>query len=246
MFKSLKASERIEAPENTTRDLLNRYARDWQAAEKVVLYDEVRENLTRAACTWLGVPLPEVEVETRTAQMTALFQDAGAVDWKHWGLRLVRHRTELWTADIIERVCDGSLRPAQESAAHVVATWRDLNGALLTSKVVAVELLTVLCPTVAVSAFIVQTAHTLHRDAEWQEKLRNDERLLEHFVQEVRRLYWFFPAVAARVKSVFEWLGYHFPRVYRVLLDLYGTNSDARSWDGPQEFWPERFRDRSG
>ena len=58
MFMSLMASERIEALENTTRDLLDRYARDWQAAEKVVLYDEVREILTRAACAWSGVPLP--------------------------------------------------------------------------------------------------------------------------------------------------------------------------------------------
>lgn len=92
MFMSLMASERIEALENTTRDLLDRYARDWQAAEKVVLYDEVREILTRAACAWSGVPLPEAEVKTRTAQMTALFQDAGAVGWKHWGARLARHR----------------------------------------------------------------------------------------------------------------------------------------------------------
>lgn len=90
MFMSLMASERIEALENTTLDLLDRYARDWQAAEKVVLYDEVREILTRAACAWSGVPLPEAEVETRTAQMTALFQDAGAVGWKHWGARLAR------------------------------------------------------------------------------------------------------------------------------------------------------------
>lgn len=106
MFMSLMASERIEALENTTRDLLDRYARDWQAAEKVVLYDEVREILTRAACAWSGVPLPEAEVETRTAQMTALFQDAGAVGWKHWGARLARHRAERWIAGIIERVAE--------------------------------------------------------------------------------------------------------------------------------------------
>ena len=171
MFMSLMASERIEALENTTRDLLDRYARDWQAAEKVVLYDEVREILTRAACAWSGVPLPEAEVETRTAQMTALFQDAGAVGWKHWGARLARHRAERWIAGIIERVRDGSLQTGQESAAHVVATWRDLNGELLTSKVAAVELLNVVRPIVAVSAFIAQAAHALHRHPEWRQKL---------------------------------------------------------------------------
>nr|WP_281429914.1 cytochrome P450 [Sulfitobacter faviae] len=56
-----------------------------------------------------------------------------------------------------------------------------------------------------------------------------------------RRLYPFFPAVAARVKSDFEWRGHRFPKGYRVLLDLYGTNTDARSWDAPQEFRPSGF-----
>jgi fatty-acid peroxygenase len=31
-----------------------------------------------------------------------------------------------------------------------------------------------------------------------------------------------------------------------VLLDLYGTNHDARLWDKPDEFRPERFRKWSG
>ena len=40
----------------------------------------------------------------------------------------------------------------------------------------------------------------------------------------------------------FEWKGYHFPPGRRVILDLYGTNHDARTWDAPGEFRPERFR----
>jgi fatty-acid peroxygenase len=31
-----------------------------------------------------------------------------------------------------------------------------------------------------------------------------------------------------------------------VLLDLYGTNHDARIWGDPETFRPERFRDRDG
>jgi fatty-acid peroxygenase len=243
MFMSLMATERIEALENTTRDLLDRYARDWQAAEKVVLYDEVREILTRAACAWSGVPLPEAEVQTRTAQMTALFQHAGAVGWKHWGARLARHRAERWAAGIIEQVRDGSLQPGQESAAHVVAMWRDLDGEPLTPRVAAVELLNVLRPTVAVSVFIVQAAHALHRQPTWRQRLKDDERHLESFVQEVRRLYPFFPAVAARVKRDFEWRGDRFAEGRRVLLDLHGTNTDPRSWSAPDEFRPERFQE---
>ena len=201
MFMSLMGTERIAALQGTSLHMLDKYAPDWEARNEVVLYDEVREMLTRAACAWAGVPLNEAEVATRTAQLTALFQDAGALGPKHWRARLARHRLEKWAARLIQQVRDGELQPTQESALHIIATWRDLDGELLTPRVAAVELLNVLRPTVAVSVFIVQTAHALHRYLEWQEKLRNDEGLLEPFVQEVRRLYPFFPLLLKFVGS---------------------------------------------
>ena len=245
MFMSMMGTEHIAALQGMSLHMLDNFAPDWEAKNEVVFYDEVREMLTRAVCAWCGVPIPEAEVATRTAQLTSLFQDAGAIGLKHWAARLARHRLEKWAARMIQQVRDGELQPTQESALHFIATWRDLDGELLNPKVAAVELLNVLRPTVAVSVFIVQTAHALYRYPEWQEKLRNDEGLLEPFVQEVRRLYPFFPAVAARVKSTFEWQGYRFPKGHRVLLDLYGTNTDRRSWDAPVEFRPERFRGRA-
>lgn len=60
-------------------------------------------------------------------------------------------------------------------------------------------------------------------------------------MQEVRRYYPFFPAVAAVVRESFEWKGYRFAKGRRVMLDLYGTNRDRRTWDAPGEFRPERF-----
>ena len=245
MFMSMMGTEHIAALQGMSLHMLDNLAADWEAKNEVVFYDEVREMLTRAVCAWCGVPIPEAEVATRTAQLTSLFQDAGAIGLKHWAARLARHRLEKWAARMIQQVRDGELQPTQESALHFIATWRDLDGELLNPRVAAVELLNVLRPTVAVSVFIVQTAHALYRYPEWQEKLRNDEGLLEPFVQEVRRLYPFFPAVAARVKSTFEWQGYRFPKGHRVLLDLYGTNTDRRSWDAPVEFRPERFRGRA-
>ena len=245
MFMSMMGTEHIAALQGMSLHMLDNFAPDWEAKNEVVFYDEVREMLTRAVCAWCGVPIPEAEVATRTAQLTSLFQDAGAIGLKHWAARLARHRLEKWAARMIQQVRDGELQPTQESALHFIATWRDLDGELLNPRVAAVELLNVLRPTVAVSVFIVQTAHALYRYPEWQEKLRNDEGLLEPFVQEVRRLYPFFPAVAARVKSTFEWQGYRFPKGHRVLLDLYGTNTDRRSWDAPLEFRPERFRGRA-
>src|SRR5690606_9683065 len=63
---------------------------------------------------------------------------------------------------------------------------------------------------------------------------------------EVRRFYPFFPFVGARAGGDFEWGGYRIPSGARVLLDLYGTNHDARWWPQPGQFQPERFRDWDG
>ena len=98
-------------------------------------------------------------------------------------------------------------------------------------------------PTVAVSVYFVWIAHALHRHPEMQDPLvdASDEEV-EHFVQEVRRYYPFFPAVAAVVRRDFEWRGLSFRRGRRALLDLHGTNHDRRIWDAPEVFRPSRFR----
>jgi fatty-acid peroxygenase len=51
--------------------------------------------------------------------------------------------------------------------------------------------------------------------------------------------------VAARVRKNFQWKDYDFVQGRRVLLDLHGTNHDAKSWDAPELFRPERFIERA-
>ena len=126
----------------------------------------------------------------------------------------------------------------------MIARHRDLKGDLLDRHTAAVELINVLRPTVAVSVYAVFVAHALHEQPECRQRLRDDHGYAEPFVQEIRRFYPFFPAVVARARHGFEWKGYRFPRGRRVILDLHGTNRDPRSWEDPDEFRPERFRDR--
>lgn len=117
-----------------------------------------------------------------------------------------------------------------------------MNGNLLDPRVAAVEVLNVLRPTVALSVYATFIAHALHRDPECRLKLEaGDDGLLEMFVQEARRFYPFFPAAVALVRRAFDWKNYHFPAGRRVLLDLYGTNHDPRTWQAPEEFRPGRF-----
>jgi fatty-acid peroxygenase len=106
--------------------------------------------------------------------------------------------------------------------------------------------LNLLRPVVAVSVYLTFVAHALHLHPHWRAPLRAEPAGPEAraFVQEVRRHCPFFPSVAARVRQAFDWNGMRFLPGRRVLLDLYGTNHDARSWQDPQQFLPERWRGR--
>lgn len=245
MFMSLMSAEQLARLVAGTAEEWQTYARAWTLKDEVVLYDELHGLLTRAACAWAGVSLADSEVAQRTREITALFDYAGSIGPKHWWARLARKRSNRWIETIIGQIRSGRLHPAEQSAAHVIAWHRDLNGELLPPPFAAVEVLNVIRPIVAVSVYITFVAHALHQYPECRRKLQagDDESYTELFAQEVRRFYPFFPAVAARVRRDFEWQGYHFPQGRRVLLDLYGTNHDARSWETPETFRPERFDD---
>jgi len=247
MFMSLMTPDQIGQVVAMTADWWRIYIRKWAMMERVVLYDQSREILCRAVCAWAGVPLAEAEVGRRTQELSALFEYAGSVGPKHWWARLARKRAERWAEGIIAQVRAGHIQPPERSALRVIATHQDLDGALLSPRIAAVELLNVLRPTIAVSVFITFIAHALHRYPACRERLKAGESgYAALFVQEVRRFYPFFPAVAARVRDDFEWRGYPFPRAARVILDLYGTDHDPRSWQSPDEFRPERFAQWDG
>lgn len=221
-------------------------ARAWASMRQVALYGEVQRLLTRGVCAWAAVPLPEDEIDRRTREISALFDYAGTVGPKHWRSQVARRRSEHWLGRIVRRIRDGRLQPPG-SAAHAVAWHRELSGELLRPRVAAVELLNLIRPTVAVAVYITFVAHALQQHAECRRMVQSGEDgYLELFVQEVRRFYPFFPSVIARSRGDFEWNGYRFPAGRRVVLDLYGTNHDPRTWHAPEQFQPERFRNWNG
>lgn len=243
MFVSLMSPERIQRQGELSAQWWAVYARKWTKLDRVVLYDEVCEILTRAACAWASVPLEEPEVAARTRELTAMFDYAGSVGPKHWWARIARKRAERWIENVIEQIRARKLDVPEESAAHKIAWHRELNGELLSLNVAAVELLNVLRPIVAVSVYITFAALALHTYPGCRQQLQSGADDYAHlFAQEVRRFYPFFPAVGAEVRQDFEWNAYRFRKGTPVLLDLYGTNHDERAWTAPNEFQPERFR----
>jgi fatty-acid peroxygenase len=215
----------------------------WSHQREIVLYDELQLVLTEAVCAWAGIPITERELPKRSRQLAALFDSAGAKGWAHFKSRWARRNAERWIEKLVREMrqgdfADKSLRPAQAIAFHL-----DEQGFPLSARDAAVEILNILRPTVAVSLFMVDAAHALHMHPECQRKWeKNEDDYVDLFLQEIRRYYPFFPAVMAKVKESFQWQGLSFQKGQRVILDLYGTNQDKRTWTSPREFRPERFR----
>jgi fatty-acid peroxygenase len=227
------------------REEWDRQAELWEGQHEVVLHPQVEEILCRTVCRWAGVPLPEADAPRRARELAAMIDGAGA-----FGPRFVRgwwkrRSTERWIRGVIGDLRD---RPSAAEAAPVaspaatVALHRGPDGALLDLRTAAVELINLLRPTVAVARWVTFAAVALHQHPSYLPRLRAREpRLLQHFAQEVRRFYPFFPVIGGRVREPFEWRGRRFERGEWVILDLHGTNHDPQRWAEPQRFDPDRF-----
>ena len=186
--------------------------------------------LTAAVCEWAGLTLTEDEVVQRAREFEAMVEGTGSVGPRNWRGHLLRARTERWMRNVVRRIRAGELQVPAGRAAAVVASHRDLRGDLLDVKVAAVELINVLRPTVANARYATFAALALHDHPAWREQLATSDGELEAFVNEVRRFYPFIPFIAGRVLQPFEWRGHRFAPNDWALIDIYGTNRDARTW----------------
>lgn len=251
-FLSLMSSARLEHLMEAIAAHWRRAIGRWERAESIVLLEEVRCVLTGAICDWAGVPLPAREVAGRARDFGAIVDAFGGLGPKLWRGKLARMRAERWLAQLVQDVRRGAVHPPTNSALHVLANHRELDGQPLSPATAAVELLNVLRPSVALASYVVFAALALHDHPEAREKLLREPpgeaagKYADLFMQEVRRLYPFVPFLAARVRGPFMWRGHQFETGRLVLLDVYGTNHDPHLWKSPYEFRPERFEQWSG
>ncbi|MCM3708958.1 cytochrome P450 [Sporosarcina luteola] len=240
MFLSLMTEAGIRRVHQLTLEQWRLQSNQWKSGQEVILFDQAEEVLYRVACLWAGVPLKELEVAQRAYDLGALIDAFGGVGPRYREGRKARERTEEWIRSLIEKYRSGAVEGVNH-ALEVIATHRDENGQLLDAQIAAVELISVIRPIVAVARFIVFSALALHEYPQHRLALRSDDKFLEAFTQEVRRYYPFTPFLGAMVRHDFEWRGYQFSKGDTVLVDVYGTNHDPKSWNGPELFNPKRF-----
>lgn len=208
------------------------------------LHTEVRRILTAAVCRWAGLPTDPATVRRRSRELGLMIDQAGSFGPVNWYARWRRHSTEKWAANAILAARLAARDQTPTNPVEVIAFHRDTAGKELPPNTAAVELLNLLRPVVAVGNFIVFAAVALTQHPEWKTKLGSgDDDDLHCFAQEVRRYYPFFPFVGGTATGHLEWAGHVFSPGDWVLLDLYGTNHDPRTWPNPESFDPERFRD---
>lgn len=209
----------------------------------VVLHQMAREVLTRTACQWSGIDLDDADIPRLSKELGMMVSRAGQFGPGNWYAQWRRRGTEQWATKLVEQVRAGERKPPEGTVLEVFAHYRDSNDERLSPEIAAVEVINILRPTLAVARFIAFAAVALHKYPKWRETFAaGDESDLEPFVQEVRRYYPFFPVIAGRVNEPFSWGGHRFKKDNWVVFDIYGTCHDARLWNNPDSFQPERFR----
>ncbi|HEU5140876.1 MAG TPA: cytochrome P450 [Bacillales bacterium] len=247
MLMSVMSLEGLEKLTDVTKEQWEKAVDHWAKMDQVVLYEEVQILMCRIACQWAGVPLQESEVNDRAKDLAAMFESVATVGPAYWAGRHARNDVDKWIEGLVDEVRNGEIHPPEDTVLYRFSWHRDLEGNLLDPKTVAVEVINILRPTVAISIFINFLTLAVYHYPEEKEKVASGgEKEAEMFVQEVRRYYPFFPLLTALVKKDFTWKDYDFEEGTLTLLDLYGTNHDPDIWDNPDVFNPGRFDDWEG
>lgn len=214
----------------------------WQDRGRIVLLDELPRVLTEAACRWSGITLAPEAMGQLAGDLAAMVDNAGRLGPRNWLAQLRRTRAE--------RLMQSVIAAARSSAdtgtpLHMIAHHRDLQGDLLSVAVAAIEMLNILRPIVAIGRYIAFAAAQMHREPSWCALFRTGadgaERLLDDFVEELRRLSPFFPFVGAVTTGPVTWRGHDIPAGQWLLCDLYGTTHDARYFPDPHRLMPARM-----
>jgi fatty-acid peroxygenase len=242
LFMSFMAEENVEKLKRITNSEFENYLSKWEAEKQVVLFNDFNEIIFQSVCRWAGIPFTDGEVASKTKAVSNMIEGPATLGIRHWRARKSRKEIETWIQKLVENARKET-SPANRDSVLYKMTWhRDKEGRLLDKEIVAVEIINIIRPTLAVGRYWTFAALALHKYPEYRKKIQHEgDAIAECFSQEVRRFYPFFPFTTAIVRKDFEWRNYSFNKGSHVFLDLYGTNRHRDLWEEPDKFTPERF-----
>ena len=243
MLLSLMSEEHITSLSNLMLEQFAKQLPRWEEQEQIEVLDAMHRVLTYAVLEWCGIDTSREDMDQVASFQTSMVDGSGGLGPRFWRARIARKQADAWARKRVLETRAGLIKPPEESALSVIAHHRDLQGEVLHEDVAAVELLNITRPSIACGRWIMFAIHAMHTSPAAYDDLRanTDLEAADRFGEEVRRFYPFFPFVAARTRSNFEWDGYEFPRETRVLLDLYATLHHEDHWVNPDMFLPDRF-----
>jgi fatty-acid peroxygenase len=245
MFLALREPTQVRALLQEVEAEWEQAAARWAQQPQVALFDAAAQVILRATASWAGVPLAESHSPTAARDMVSMVDGFGSPGPRHARGRLARRRAERRLESVVLRMRVGRDSPPAGSMFERVLHHRDEDGELLDARLVAVEMLNVLRPTVAVAWFLAFSAHAMHRWPENRRRLREDDAWALAFAHEVRRFYPFAPFMGARTRRDVRWDDDEVAEGTLVLLDLFGQNHHPALWKEPYAFAPQRFLDQA-
>ena len=225
---------------------------DWISGGRRSAYVAAVGAFGRSIMRWAGLP-GTPDAQTRWARRLAQIVDGfGAPYSPAFPLAMVnRWWSDQHAKNLIDATRSGRLAPAADTALAIWASHRDARGELLPSRVAGVELQNTMRPMIAVARFVAFAAKALHDHPVWRDQIAEEAsergtwaegQIATMFAQEIRRTAPFVPMLPAWAIQDVDLDGRTLPRGGRVVLDIFGTNLDDRSWTNPAAFDPDRFR----
>ena len=240
LWLDIMSSDALDRLERAVERAWDASVPELSATEQVDVFCHAARVLTVAVCRWAGVPLDPRYAEETSNMLSSLFLHAASLGAERRRGLMNRARAQDWARGLVMARRRGRVAP-DGSILATMAAWTEGDGTPLAADVAASELLSLLRPTVASAVYVTFLAMALSRHVRHRDAVASDSAFRLAFVQEVRRLYPFFPAVAARPVADARWRGFDISAGTRTILDLHGTGRHPAGWDAPDRFCPERF-----
>jgi fatty-acid peroxygenase len=230
----------LETSARVTAELTQRWEdRSPQWRGRVEVFDTIGSMLLESVCAWVGIPQHQRESVHTTRDLLALVDGFGAPTARNVRARVARHRTDRWATELVTRSRESAV--VGGTPLEIVAHHRDEDGRLLPAHTAAVEVINLIRPLVAVSWLAAGLFEACGTWPALRADIREGRVSPLDVAQEIRRTYPFAPFLATRATQDLTFEGVSIPSGTLIVLDLWGTNHDPRTWDDPDAFDPGRF-----